>query len=151
MKDNIRVSKDEMRALFPHHEVESSLSAVTSAQRLLIVEDDPDIARLLEYMLQDAGYQTSVAGSAAQAKTLLATQAFDGMTLDIGLPGQNGMTFLNELREQPETQNLPVVIVSAFPDKVKNDLSRDTADTTAWIQKPIDLQMLISRLAQALR
>ena len=122
-----------------------------SVQNLLIVEDDPDIALLLEYMLQNAGYRTSIAGSAREAKALLAVETFDCMTLDLALPDQNGISLLNELRAQPETCHLPVVIISAYADKAKKELNGHAVNAIEWMQKPIDPEILTSRIEKAFR
>ena len=117
---------------------------------LLICEDDPDVAMLLKIMLETAGYRTSVAGTALEAKQLLKHEKFDGMTLDIALPGENGIDLLKELRSDPKTQDLPIVIISAYVNKGKQELNGGAVGSVEWIDKPINAPLLMARLGRAL-
>jgi len=110
--------------------------------RLLICEDDSDVAALLKIMLEHEGYETQFAHDAATAKKLLKSGDFDGMTLDLGLPDQDGISFLHELRATPEFEALPVVVVSASARKNKAKLEGNGVGVVDWIQKPIDQNCL---------
>ncbi len=118
--------------------------------RILICEDEKDIATLLEMMLGNAGFQTSTARTAAQAKQKLEKDHFDAMTLDLALPDQNGIFLLQELRENPKTHDLPVIIVSATADDGRKELNGDAVGVIDWIEKPIDPNLLVGRLKNAL-
>lgn len=122
----------------------------THSPHLLICEDEPDVANLLKLMLEKAGYSTRIAQTAFEAKQLLKTEAFDGLTLDLVLPDKNGITLLQELRADPKIQNLPVVVVSAYVDEGKEQLKGDAFGMIEWIQKPIDAPLLMSKLERAL-
>jgi len=119
--------------------------------RILICEDDAEIATILGHILDLAGYQTRKALNAAQARQLLAEGHFDAMTLDLGLPDQSGISLLQELRNDPKTQNLPVIVVSATAMEGKQELNGDAVGIIDWIEKPFDTQFLINRLGDALR
>ena len=122
----------------------------THSPHLLICEDEPDVANLLKLMLEKAGYSTRIAQTAFEAKQLLKTESFDGLTLDLVLPDKNGITLLQELRADPKIQNLPVVVVSAYVDEGKEQLKGDAFGMIEWIQKPIDAPLLMSKLERAL-
>ncbi|MEE8352035.1 MAG: response regulator, partial [Rhodospirillales bacterium] len=119
--------------------------------RILICEDEEDIATLLKMMLGNAGYQSSVARTAAQAKQLLEKEDFDAMTLDLALPDQDGLALLQELRQKPKTQDLPVIVVSVSAREGQQELNGDAFGVIDWIQKPIEESLLIDRLRLALR
>jgi PAS domain S-box-containing protein len=117
--------------------------------RILVVEDDPDIARLLSMILENEGYGVRVARTAGEAKEMLAAGRFDCMTLDLGLPDQSGISLLQELRCREETANLPVVVVSANAEQGRNSLNGDAIGVIDWLQKPIEEEQLVSRLKEA--
>jgi signal transduction histidine kinase/CheY-like chemotaxis protein len=119
---------------------------------ILIVEDDHDVASLLGLLLGHSGFSTEIACDAAEAKKLLSRTKFDAMTLDLMLPGQDGLSLLRELRQQPATRNLPIVIVSA-KKKAGNahELDDHAIAVIDWIDKPIKQKQLISAVKRATR
>jgi PAS domain S-box-containing protein len=119
--------------------------------RVLICEDDPEIATILEQMLGYAGYQTRTAQDAAQTKRLLEEEDFDAMTLDLGLPDQSGISLLQELKANPKTADLPIIVVSATAMEGKQELNDDTIDIIDWVEKPFDAQLLIDQLGDAIK
>ena len=82
-------------------------------KRVLICEDDRDIAALLRLMLEQDGLVADIAYDAAQAKQMLAQCNYAAMTLDLALPDQNGIAFIRELRIDKKTASLPIIVVSA--------------------------------------
>jgi PAS domain S-box-containing protein len=114
-------------------------------QRVLICEDDKDIALLLAMMLKEGGFVSDVAYSAEQAKSLLQAKHYDAMTLDIGLPGQDGISLIRELRGQALTAGLPIVVVSAQANKGHAEVNGSYA-LVGWHDKPIDREYLIAQL-----
>ena len=80
---------------------------------VLVVEDDPLSARLLEAALTKEGFRVHRAATAAEAKVLLDQNRYHAMTLDLLLPDQHGLKLLEELRQRPDTQDLPVLVASS--------------------------------------
>jgi PAS domain S-box-containing protein len=119
--------------------------------RILICEDESDIATLLEMMLEKAGYRTHTARTAAQARQMLEQENFNAMTLDLNLPDQDGISLIQELRNEPKTQNLPIIVVSATAGEGKRELNGDAVGLIDWIQKPIDMPLLVKRVGEALQ
>lgn len=114
--------------------------------KILVCEDDPDIAALISFMLRTGGYQPVVSKNAEQVKTLLAEQKFQAMTLDIKLPGQDGISLFRELRSNPETRDLPIIIISATPSDEAEQLNGDAIGLVDWLVKPIDRDRLLRSL-----
>ena len=83
------------------------------SQTILIVDDCTDIARIIARYLQSAGYQTIVAANGIEARRILEQNPPDAAILDLMMPGLTGAELLHDLRRNPETKNLPVVLVSA--------------------------------------
>jgi len=75
--------------------------------RILVVEDDADIAQVLALMLNRAGYRTDIANNGAQALDRLASQSYAAMTLDLMLPDMSGLEVIRRVRQQPATPPCP--------------------------------------------
>lgn len=86
---------------------------MTVANEVLLIEDDPRSARLLELVLGSQGYATSVARSGDEGLELLRSRRFDALVLDLMLPGTDGIEVLRQIRDNPKLADLPVVITSA--------------------------------------
>ena len=111
----------------------------------MLFRSDRDVARLLQMMLEQAGYQSDIACSAAEARALLIAQRYHAITLDILLPGQDGLTLLHEMQSGETTPKTPVIIVSAIADEHKQTLANGIV-VLDWISKPIDENRLLSSL-----
>lgn len=120
-------------------------------RRALIVEDDADVALLLSRMLGQHGWDSEVARNAAEAFESLDRASFDAMTLDLMLPDEDGLSVFRRLRQRPDGQALPVIVVSAIADQGKVQLNGDAVGVVDWLDKPIDQMRLREALRQALR
>jgi DNA-binding response OmpR family regulator len=127
------------------------VAAASTRPTLLICEDDQDIAVILRATLDCAGFDAEIAGSAREAREMLARKQYVGMTLDLGLPDENGLSLLKSLREKPETRNLPVIVVSAYIDEARQALNGDAFGIVDWIEKPIDENHLEQALYRAVQ
>jgi DNA-binding response OmpR family regulator len=116
--------------------------------KILIVEDDADIAALLKMILEDAGYSAAVARNATEALQQAESGEFAAMTLDLMLPDKQGITLVQELRNDTRTAYLPIIVVSAVADQQKQQF-HGGFDILDWIQKPIDLPRLRRVLQQS--
>jgi PAS domain S-box-containing protein len=117
--------------------------------RILVCEDDPDIARLLCLMLENAGFEVDVARDAARARALLAGARYAAMTVDIALPGEDGLSLIRSLRETEPTRALPVIVVSARADEGRVEIDNESLTVTDWLQKPIDQNRLVVGIRKA--
>jgi PAS domain S-box-containing protein len=133
--------------IHPAAPVEGASAALPA--RILVCEDDRDIATLLMLMLEQAGFQADIARDAARAKQLLAQTRYAAMTLDIALPDQNGLALFRELRGKAETRNLPVIFVSVTAQEGRAELNGDAVMVVDWIDKPIDQDRLTAAVRQA--
>lgn len=82
-------------------------------KRVVIVEDDPDIASLIASVLEDAGYRPFVVGDGRRALQVVRELKPVVVTLDLELPGMDGRTVLRRLDADTQTEHVPVVVVSA--------------------------------------
>ncbi len=116
---------------------------------ILICEDDPHIARLLALLLDRAGFNPVIASTAAEAMTMLARQRFQAMTLDLMLPDLPGISLFRSIRAQPETRDLPVIVVTATGDAERDAVEGEAVGVIDWLSKPIDEARLLSALHRA--
>jgi|GEM_PF-975150 len=106
------------------------------AKDILIIEDDRDIAALLSLQLSNANYRTQISYSAEDAWKLLQMQNFDAITLDISMPGQDGVSFIQQLRKHPEFYGLPIIVISVTADSAKKRLNGGAVGIIDWVNKP---------------
>ena len=116
--------------------------------RILIVEDNADLADLVKRGLHQAGFNCDVVGTTEEARGLMSSNAYALISLDLGLPGEDGLTFLKGLREARNP--VPVLIITArssIGDRV--DGLRSGADD--YLVKPFALEELVARVEALLR
>ncbi|MEM8790481.1 MAG: response regulator [Pseudomonadota bacterium] len=83
------------------------------AKRVLIAEDEPNIAHSLTFLLERAGFETLHCADGESAVERLTASPPDVMILDLMLPGIDGYEILGRLRAEPATVNLPVIVLTA--------------------------------------
>lgn len=124
------------------------IQLMQSTARILVCEDDPDIAMLLKLMLQQAGFQIDIASNAEAAKQLLKENIYQVMTLDLALPGQDGTSLIRELQRHEQTRLLSIVVVSAKAEQGREELGEAGFAVVDWLDKPIDKERLINACQQ---
>lgn len=116
------------------------------ATSVLIVEDQHAIAELLLDVLVDAGYEASRAPSASEAATFARDTAPDVILLDVMMPDRSGWDVLDELRAEPVTRDIPVIITSAVYDRPGLH-SMPPGGPIRFAAKPFDIADLIETVA----
>ncbi|MBV8694119.1 MAG: response regulator transcription factor [Ktedonobacteraceae bacterium] len=118
-----------------------------SGPRILVVDDEPEIVRILERRLLAEGYEVFTASSGAEALSSVRAYRPDVMLLDLGLPGISGLDVCQQVRTQ---SNLPIIVLSvkgAEHDKVQAlDLGADD-----YVPKPFGMGEVLARVRVALR
>jgi DNA-binding response OmpR family regulator len=115
--------------------------------RILIAEDDPRIAHLLEKGLQKNGYATAIAEDGEKAQSLSLTDEFDLLILDMGLPKRDGFHVLQDLRSRGKT--LPVLVLTGRSERDVVMCLRAGADD--YMRKPFRFDELLARVETRLR
>ncbi len=104
-------------------------------QRIVITEDDVDMAELISNMLKGHGYDTSIASDGVEAVSELMAGNVDMLILDIIMPFFSGHWFCNIFKRHPKLKNIPIIIVSALNDR--SDVEKGMAlGADAYITKP---------------
>ncbi|SFU30067.1 two-component system, OmpR family, response regulator [Paenacidovorax caeni] len=118
------------------------------AMRLLLVEDDPMIGEAVRDLLRAEGYAVDWANDGDMADAALATQAYDLVLLDLGLPRRDGLAVLRDLRSRKD--RTPVLIATAR-DGVAQRVQGLDAGADDYVLKPYDLEELLARIRALLR
>ena len=116
--------------------------------RLLVIEDNEELGRLLANGLQSAGFQADLLTNVADAKTVLGTTRYAALILDLGLPDGDGLSIVHDLRHRRDP--IPILILTArggVPDRIKG--LRGGADD--YLVKPFAFEELVARLEALLR
>ncbi len=119
--------------------------------RILVCEDDADIAQSIAMMLGQQGYATDIAYSAEQAKLRMSEHTYAAMTLDLMLPGQDGISLVHDLRATEAYCDLPIIIVSAKSQVGRQGLNGGAIRIVDWLDKPIDQGCLLRAAHLAVR
>jgi CheY-like chemotaxis protein len=114
--------------------------------RILVVEDQDSIRRMIEALVQARGYQVTAVSSGAKAIDVALTDAPDMVLLDLNLPGQyDGFDVCQRLRNEPATRTVPVVIISAMDDD-ESRARASAAGATAYYTKPFSPIALLKEI-----
>lgn len=116
--------------------------------RLLLVEDDPQLGRATQIGLEQAGYAVDWVQSAEQGDTAARLHDYGGVLLDLGLPGQDGMTLLHQLRGRDYPG---AILILTARDKVADRIAGLDGGADDFIIKPFDLDELGARIRSATR
>jgi len=114
---------------------------------LLIIDDDPEICLMLQNYLAEHGYQIRTASDGQLARALLAQQVPHVVLLDVGLPGEDGLSLARHLREN---YDLGIIMVSGAGDTVDRIVGLEVG-ADDYLAKPFDLRELRARLKSVLR
>ena len=117
---------------------------------LLIVEDEVEIAELIEFHTRRDGFKTKVAHSGRTALELIPREQPDLVILDLMLPDVDGLEVLRRLRRSEETANLPVLIVSAKGDE-SDVVAGIELGADDYVTKPFSPRILMARIKNILR
>ncbi|WP_308908850.1 EAL domain-containing response regulator [Pseudomonas canadensis] len=117
---------------------------------LLIVDDEPQVRKLLETLLQHEGYQTICASSGEEALQVVAQQAPDLILLDIMMPGMDGYEVASQLKSDDATAGIPIIMLSALSDAGAR-VSGLESGAEEFLSKPIERIELSLRVRNLLR
>ena len=112
---------------------------VPGTKRMLVADDDSDIRQLLSDRLTSDGYIVQTASDGQEALAALLSEKFDGLILDIGMPGMGGLEVLYKIRE--EQPALPVIMITAAEARARAIVAIQ-AGAQAYLLKPFDAAQL---------
>jgi DNA-binding response OmpR family regulator len=126
-----------------------STPAPDTRRRVLLIEDDADIAEAITYHLEKVGLQVKVARTGEEGLEA-ARRGVDLVLLDLNLPGMDGLEVCRMIRRQTTISHVPIIIVSARADEVDRVLGLEMG-ADDYVVKPFSLKELAARCRVALR
>ena len=118
--------------------------------KILIIEDEPDIRRNLEYNLSREGFSISTAASISEANTLLASTDYNLILLDLMLPDGSGLDLCKSIKSNSDTESIPIIILTAKDDEVDKVVGFELG-ADDYVTKPFSVRELILRVKAVLK
>lgn len=118
--------------------------------KILIIEDEPDIRKNLEYNLSREGYSVLTAASIAEAEQLIYSNNLSLILLDLMLPDGSGLELCKKMKSDPDMQNLPIIILTAKDDEVDKVVGFELG-ADDYVTKPFSVRELILRIKAVLK
>ena len=115
--------------------------------KVLVVDDEKDISRLIQINLRKMGYEAITLNDSSETLALAKRERPGLITLDIMMPGMDGLSVLETLKSDPETMDIPVIMVSIVA-KMNKDRSMQLG-ATGFINKPIDFSLLEKEISNS--
>jgi DNA-binding response OmpR family regulator len=116
---------------------------------ILVIDDEPNILTTVRRSLDLEGYQVEVAGGGAAGLAKLAEHDIDLVLLDVMMPGKSGWEVARSLKQDPETQGVKIVMVTAIGEKT-NEITAPIYGADAHIDKPFEFEKLERVITQLL-
>lgn len=113
----------------------------TTTANILVVDDDPEIVSMLSTRLTNRGYKVSTAADGHRALELAKREKPDLILLDVMMPGKSGWEVARALKQDPITQDIKIVMVTAIGTQV-NELTSPLYGADAHIDKPFEFERL---------
>ena len=117
---------------------------------IYIVEDDPDIAELLQFNLDNEGYRTKMEGNGDKAFDLITRKPPDLLILDLNLPGLTGIEICKYLRENARTRDLPILMLTARTQEIDKIIGFEIG-ADDYVTKPFSVREVLARVQALLR
>jgi two-component system, OmpR family, phosphate regulon response regulator PhoB len=121
-----------------------------TVERILIVEDDKNIAKLVKYNLDKTGYESCISKTGEEALKLLEREKFDLIVLDIMLPKMNGFEVCKELKGNKKFSRVPIIMLTAKGEEVDRVVGLELG-ADDYVVKPFSPRELILRIKAVLK
>ncbi len=118
--------------------------------KILVVDDEPDIVEFISYNLKSRGYQIATAKDGVEAIRKAKEFRPDLILLDIMMPNKDGIQTIKELRQSPDFEQTAIIFLTALSDE-KSEIDGLNIGADDYISKPIKPDLLVTRIAAALR
>ena len=120
------------------------------SQKILIIEDEPDIRKTLEYNISREGYEVACASSLSEGREKLESASFSLLLLDLMLPDGSGLDLCRELKQDKSLSSMPVIILTAKDDEVDKVVGFELG-ADDYVTKPFSVRELILRVKAVLK
>jgi CheY-like chemotaxis protein len=117
--------------------------------KVLVVDDDPIMHRVLKHYLERQGYESSVASNGRQAIAMATRDLPDLIVLDVRMPEMSGLAALRKLKETETTKAIPVIVVTVNADRATH-LESEVSGAAAFLSKPFRPSELLALIHELL-
>ena len=114
------------------------------AKKILIIDDETDIVKMLVYRLEAKGYETFTAATGRQGIDIARRQKPDLILLDLRLPDFNGIDVARKIKDEKELKDKPIILVTASVDNLEEKVKNCGA--VDYIAKPMDPEQLYAKI-----
>lgn len=118
--------------------------------RIIMIEDEEDISDLVKLQAEISGYKIQVVADGIEGYNAVLREKPDLVILDIMLPGENGLDVCRKIKSNPETKNIPVIVLSAKGEEIDVVLGLELG-ADDYVPKPFSPKILFSRVKAVLR
>jgi CheY-like chemotaxis protein len=116
--------------------------------KILVVDDEPDIVKVLVARLKEKGYETITALDGSQALVQAERYRPDLIILDIMMPGMDGTEAAQKLRDNPPTKDIPIIFLSALKTKTDGQREGDRIGRNIILAKPFEIDILLAKIKE---
>ncbi len=123
-----------------------------NGKKILVVDDEPDVVRYICSLLEDNGFDTITAKDGREGLEQAKNAKPDLISLDITMPKESGVRMLRNLSEDPDTNHIPVILVTGvdFAFKKFIEQRKQVIPPKAYFEKPIDKEEFIKKIGELL-
>jgi len=118
-------------------------------KKILIVEDDPSFSRAINHIIQKEGYDVITASNGMAGLRMAKDENPDLLILDVMLPGLDGFEICHQLRQEPLTENLPIIMLSAKGQEIDRTTGLKVG-ANEYLTKPVDRALLLEKITSLL-
>ncbi len=118
--------------------------------KVLIVDDEADVVRLLQFRFEKEGFEIATAGDGQTGLAMVESEMPDLVILDIMMPLMDGMEVLRQIRSRRRTSKVPVIMLTAKTASISVDEARQLW-VSDYIMKPFDPEVLVRKARKALK
>jgi len=119
-------------------------------KHIIVVDDDKEVREIVTFALNCNGFEVAAASNGQQLHHLLASQVPDLIILDVMMPGQNGYQLFHFLRNNPNTQQIPIIIMTAHAENIYERISADLG-AAKHVTKPFHPLDLVEKVRALLQ
>jgi len=118
------------------------------SEHILVIDDERDIRQLISLILETEGYTVTQCGGGSEGLQLLEQEPFDLVVLDIMMPEMDGWSVCRQIRLNPSTRDIPVLILTVRNQPLDRVIGLEVVRADGYLIKPFEREELITTVAQ---
>jgi CheY-like chemotaxis protein len=118
---------------------------MTASRKILVVDDEPYMLRFIQLLLERDGYQMITARNGQEAIEVALRESPHLVIMDAMMPKMDGLTALRQLKHEPSTRSIPVIVLTANPHKFSRE-EAESSGATIFLTKPFSPTQLLDEI-----